>query len=145
MLDADVERVAHALEDLPEDARKRPDPAKLTELASQQGYRATINLCAEMPQGDDPAIAQAGLSGVLTTTHVPITDMETPTIKQLTQILDLLSDPAAETTYVHCEAGRGRTGAVIACYRMGEWWLLCNCVLNRFCWRVHCSLPLVPS
>jgi len=27
----------------------------------------------------------------------------------------------------------------------GEWWLLCNCVLNRFCWRVHCSLPLVPS
>jgi len=71
-----------------------------------------------MPQGDDPAIAQAGLSGVLTTTHVPITDMETPTIKQLTQILDLLSDPAAETTYVHCEAGKGRTGVVIACYRM---------------------------
>src|SRR5580693_3700123 len=97
---------------------QRPDPAKLAELAHQQGYRATINLCAEMDDGDDPAIAEAGLAGVLKTSHIPITDMETPTIAQVTEMLDLLSGPDAEPTYVHCEAGRGRTGVAIACYRM---------------------------
>ena len=96
---------------------QRPDPAKLAELTLQQGCRATINLCAEMDEGDGPAIAAAGLTGKLRTTHVPITDMETPTIAQLTQILDLLSGPDAEPTYVHCEAGMGRTGVAIACYR----------------------------
>jgi hypothetical protein len=44
--------------------------------------------------------------------------MESPTIAQLIEILDLLSGPDAEATYVHCEAGKGRTGVVIACYRM---------------------------
>jgi hypothetical protein len=97
---------------------QRPDPAKLVELAYQQGYRATINLCAEMTAGDDPAIAEAGLAGVLATSHIPITDMETPTIAQVTELLDLLSGPDAEPTYVHCEAGKGRTGVAIACYRM---------------------------
>ena len=80
--------------------------------------RATINLCAEMPDGDAPAIAAAGLAGQLRTTHIPITDMESPTVDQLTEMMDLLSGPDGELTYVHCEAGRGRTGVVIACYRM---------------------------
>jgi hypothetical protein len=44
--------------------------------------------------------------------------MESPTIAQLTEILDLLSGTITELTYVHCEAGKGRTGVVIACYRM---------------------------
>jgi hypothetical protein len=97
---------------------QRPDPAKLAELALGQGYRVTINLCAEMGEGDDPAIAAAGLADALQAHHVPITDMEPPTVEQATEILDLLSGPGAELTYVHCEAGKGRTGVAIACYRM---------------------------
>jgi protein-tyrosine phosphatase len=201
-LDADAQHFAHALEDLPEDARQqaaaiagtppgpslrhrlrdelvtaaldcygnlervpllrflshypvtpytyqvselasrgqRPDPAKLAELALQQGYAATINLCAEMIVGDAPAIAAAGLVGKLKTAHVPITDMETPTVAQVTQILDLLSGPGAEPTYVHCEAGRGRTGVAIACYRMAvHGWSAADAV--REAENFGCSVP----
>jgi Tyrosine phosphatase family len=95
---------------------QRPNADKLADLAKR--HRVTINLCAEMPDGDAPAIARAGLDGVLRTHHIPITDMETPSLAQLTEILDLLSGPDAEPTYVHCEAGKGRTGVVVACYRM---------------------------
>jgi len=97
---------------------QRPDPAKLADLAGRQGYRATINLCAEVDGGDAPAIARAGLTGVLRTWHIPVTDMEPPDVAQVTQLLDLLSRPGAGLTYVHCEAGKGRTGVAIACYRM---------------------------
>jgi protein-tyrosine phosphatase len=97
---------------------QRPDGAKLADLVGGQRYRATINLCAEMDGGDAPAIAKAGLTGALRTRQVPITDMEPPTVAQVIEILDLLSGPDAEPTYVHCEAGRARTGVAIACYRM---------------------------
>jgi protein-tyrosine phosphatase len=97
---------------------QRPDGARLADLAGGQRYQATINLCAEMDGGDAPAIAKAGLTGALRTRQVPITDMEPPTVAQVIEILDLLSGPDAEPTYVHCEAGRARTGVAIACYRM---------------------------
>ena len=80
--------------------------------------RATINLCAEMPEGDAPPIAAAGLAGRLRTTHIPVMDMESPTPAQLTELIDLLSGPDGDPTYVHCEAGKGRTGVAVACYRM---------------------------
>jgi hypothetical protein len=97
---------------------ERPNAAKLAELAGGDQVRATINLCAEMPEGDAPAIAAAGLTGKLRTTHIPITDMESPTVDQLTELMDLLTGPDGALTYLHCEAGRGRTGVAIACYRM---------------------------
>ena len=97
---------------------QRPDAAKLAALAGGDRVGATINLCAEMPEGDGPAIAAAGLAGQLRTTHIPITDMESPTVDQLTELMDLLTGPDGALTYVHCEAGRGRTGVAIACYRM---------------------------
>ena len=34
------------------------------------------------------------------------------------QFLDFANAPANQPTYVHCEAGKGRTGCAVACYRM---------------------------
>lgn len=96
---------------------QRPDARKLAYLAGLR-YQGTVNLCAEDAEGDDPAIAEAGLTGVLRTRHIPITDMEPPTVAQVTELLDLLSEPEVGLTYVHCEAGKARTGVMIACYRM---------------------------
>jgi hypothetical protein len=119
---------------------ERPDARKLTDLATRRGYRATISLCAELPDGDGPAIAEAGLAGVLRTHHVPITDMEPPTVAQMVEILDLLSRPDAEPTYLHCEAGKGRTGVVIACYRMAVMgWSIDDALIEAV--NFGCSVP----
>ena len=96
---------------------ERPSLAKVRDLAGQ-GYRRTVNLCAETEGGDTPLITRAGLAGPLETVHLPIVDMHDPTLAQVVQLLDLLTAPGAPRTYLHCEAGRCRTGVMVACYRM---------------------------
>jgi hypothetical protein len=44
--------------------------------------------------------------------------MHNPTPGQVVQLLDLLTAPGAPRTYLHCEAGKCRTGVMAACYRM---------------------------
>jgi protein-tyrosine phosphatase len=97
---------------------QRPSPQKLEHLFSRERYRATINLCAEMTSGDTAIIGRAGLAAQLHTYHIPIVDMEPPRPAQVIQLLDILTGPEAQLTYVHCEAGMGRTGVMTACYRM---------------------------
>ena len=48
----------------------------------------------------------------------PIRDMSTPTVDEMTEILDAI-DAAVEAgklVYLHCMAGLGRTGVVVGCY-----------------------------
>jgi Tyrosine phosphatase family len=96
---------------------ERPSVAKLQGLAAQ-GYRLTVSLCAETPGGDTPLLIRAGQLGSLRTVHIPVVDMHNPTQAQVVQLLDLLTAPDAPRTYLHCEAGKCRTGVMVACYRM---------------------------
>jgi Tyrosine phosphatase family len=96
---------------------ERPSPAKLRDLAAQ-GYQRTVNLCAEIPGGDLPLLLLAGRPGSVQTVHIPIVDMHNPTPGQVVQLLDLLTAPDAPRTYLHCEAGKCRTGVMAAGYRM---------------------------
>jgi DSP-PTPase phosphatase fused to NAD+ Kinase len=98
---------------------ERPDGGKITRLYNS-GIRATINLCAETPDGDTPYVTQAGLTGKMETYHVPVVDATTPTPEQVVQLLAILEDCSARgvSAYIHCEAGKGRTGVMVACVRM---------------------------
>ncbi len=96
---------------------ERPNPQKLADLLGEH-YGATVNLCDEITGGDAPLIGQAGLAEELATYHIPIADMNPPKLAQVVTLLDLLTGPESVRTYVHCEAGKGRTGVMTACYRM---------------------------
>jgi atypical dual specificity phosphatase len=78
----------------------------------QQGIEVLLSLSEEPPPRR--WVNEAGLLLV----HVPMTDMEAPTPEQLEQCLVALRRarqhkmPAA----IHCTAGLGRTGVVLACH-----------------------------
>lgn len=95
----------------------RPSQAKLATLV-RDSYTATINLCAEMEGGDGPRIRKAGLTASLKDHWIPITDMTRPATADVTKFLGLLTEPRAGRFYLHCEAGKSRTGVMTACYRM---------------------------
>jgi len=51
---------------------------------------------------------------------VPMRGMKTPSDKQIKNALKVLNDSKAWPVFVHCKRGADRTGAVIACYRVGH-------------------------
>ena len=85
---------------------------------AEQGYRGIVDLTLEGTK--DAALApKAGLH----TLNVPILDNDAPTIDQMKAFLDFATAPENQPCYVHCEAGKGRTGVAVACYRMAvEGW-----------------------
>jgi hypothetical protein len=89
----------------------RLDAQGLADLAAQ-GFKGIVNLCKEY---DESETARAAGLGAL---HLEIIDNTAPTIDQMRQFLDFAADAVNQQTYVHCEAGKGRTGVAVACYRM---------------------------
>lgn len=118
---------------------ERPNVAKLRDLCAR-GFRSTVNLCAETPEGDAPDLRKAGLLDAMATTRFPVEDNHEPQISQVGDFLDYALDPANAPTYVHCEAGKGRTGVMIACYRMAVMGWDCHDALTE-AKNFGCSVP----
>src|SRR5260221_5630844 len=89
----------------------RLDDQGLKDLAAQ-GFKGVVNLCKEYDDSDK--VKAAGLTPL----HLGIIDNTKPTEDQMKQFLDFACGAANQQTYVHCEAGMGRTGVAVACYRM---------------------------
>ena len=89
----------------------RLDAQGLKDIAAQ-GFKGVVNLCREYDDSDK--VRAAGLVPL----HLQILDNTAPGEDQMKQFLDFAQDAAHQQCYVHCEAGKGRTGVAVACYRM---------------------------
>ncbi len=78
-----------------------------------QGFKGIVDLTME-GTNDEKFAAKSGLNLL----NVKILDNTAPTQGQMKQFLDFATDPKNQPCYVHCEAGKGRTGVATACYRM---------------------------
>jgi len=93
------------------------DPAGHAKLV-QQGFKGIVDLTLEGTND-----AKAGKAAGLHTLNVKILDNSAPTQQQVKQFLDFATDPKNSPCYVHCQAGKGRTGVAVASYRMAvEGW-----------------------
>ncbi len=91
-----------------------------------QGYKGIVDLTAEGTD-DEKYATRAGLNLV----NIKIIDNDAPTLEQMQQFLDFATTPANQPTYVHCEAGKGRTGCAVACYRMAvQHWTLADALAD---------------
>ena len=90
------------------------------------GFKLIVNLCEERDTDSKPSYMY-GINCI----QIPIIDNRPPTKEQMIHFLNLTLDDDNVPVYVHCQAGKGRTGCAVACYRMAiQGWLPEDAILE---------------
>ena len=92
-----------------------PGPEGLRYLRSQ-GYRTIVSFLTD--PAESAWVVQSGMRYV----HLPMRSSfffaDTPTNEQVHQFLSIVGDSTQYPMFIHCHAGKDRTGAMTAIYRM---------------------------
>lgn len=83
--------------------------ARDAEFLRSRGVRTVISLTSAVPPFEDGTFRQV---------HIPVTDFTAPTLAQMIEFVQVVSDSTArgEPVAVHCAAGLGRSGTMAAVY-----------------------------
>ncbi len=98
----------------------RPDRATqcVSRKSDKELWANQIKAVIDLERGGDPGEEEAVKKAGLRFFRIPLSDTCVPPKDQIAEFLKIANDPKNQPVYLHCHAGRHRTGAMIAIYRI---------------------------